>query len=182
MFYLALFQSVLLFWAETWVLSEAISRKPEGVCVGFLRWITRQGEVRQKDRTCRQVSEEKVLEKAGTQTPCTYIGKSQAIVAVRVALCPILEVCDRETGYKGVGRRWGPGWRQTTAIKQLIDTLKDILAAERERRWKSGRCGKSGGGDRDTEESEYGAGSDGSRDAGTETGDTQVGELSCVDA
>ena len=44
-----------------------------------------------------------------------------------------------------------------------------------ERRWKSGRRG-GGGGERDEEESEYGEGSKGSRGAGTETGDAQVGE------
>ena len=61
-------------------------------------------------------------------------------------------------------------------IKQLGATLKDILAAERGRCWKSSRRGESGGGDRNAEESEYGAGSDGSQYAGMETGDAQVGE------
>ena len=72
--------------------------------------------------------------------------------------CPILEVCDRKTGYAGGRRRREPWWRQTAARKQLDATLKEILVAARERRWKSGRCGE-GGGDRDTDESEYGAGS-----------------------
>ena len=53
-------------------------------------------------------------------------------------------------------------------------TLKDILAAARERRWKFGRRGKSGGGEMGVEDSEYGAGSDGYRYSGTETGDAQV--------
>ena len=60
--------------------------------------------------------------------------------------------------------------------KQLRDTLKDILAASRERRWKSDRCGESRGKDQDAEESEYGAGRDRSWYAGTEKGDSQVGE------
>ena len=60
-------------------------------------------------------------------------------------------------------------------------TLKDISAAARERRWRYVRRG-GGGGDRDAYESEYGAGSDGYWYAGTETGDSQVGKLSCVDA
>ena len=51
MFYQAVVQSVLLFGAETWVLSDAMSRKLEGVRVGFLRQITRQRSVRQKDGT-----------------------------------------------------------------------------------------------------------------------------------
>ena len=47
--------------------------------------------------------------------------------------------------------------------------------AARYRRWKSGRRG-GGRKDRDTEDSEYGTGSDVSRYAGTETGDAQVGK------
>ena len=46
---------------------------------------------------------ETVLEKAGTQTLETYIERRQAIVAEWVALRPILEVCDIETGYEGGG-------------------------------------------------------------------------------
>ena len=91
-----------------------------------------------------------------------------------VKLRPILEVCDRETGYEGGGRRREPWRRQTSARNQLGAMLKEILAAARERRIKYGRRGKSGGGDRDKEESENGAGRDGYRYAGTETGDTQL--------
>ena len=47
-------------------------------------------------------------------------------------------------------------------------------------RWKYDR--RKGGGDRDTEESGYGSGSDGSQDTGIETGDAHVGELSCMAA
>ena len=84
-----------------------------------------------------------------------------------VELRPILEVCDRETGYEGGGRRREPWWRETAARKQLSATLKDISAAAKERRLKSIRRGESRGGDRYTEESEDGAGSDGYRYAGT---------------
>ena len=68
-----------------------------------------------------------------------------------VALRPILEVYDREKCYEGGGRRRYPWWRQTAARKQLSATLKEISAAARERRWKSGRRGR-GRGDRDTED------------------------------
>ena len=62
------------------------------------------------------------------------------------------------------------------ARKQLSAKLKDLLVAAREQRWKSGSSGKSGGGDRDAEDSEDGAGRDGSWYTGTETGDAHVGE------
>ena len=88
-----------LFGSEAWVLSEAMSRKLEGVDVGFPRQITGKRLVRQEGGTWRKVTAEKVLEKAGIQSLGTYIDRRQAIVAECVALCPILEVCDRETGY-----------------------------------------------------------------------------------
>ena len=104
----------------------------------------------------------------------------------------------RERRWKSGRRGRGGGYRDTKESKdgagsddsrddgmetgkQLSATLKDILAAARERRWKSGRLG-GGGLDRYVEESEDGAGRNWSRDAGTETGDTQVGERSCVAA
>ena len=65
-------------------------------------------------------------------------------------------------------------WRQTAARKQLSATLKEISAAARERNWKSGRRLERRGGDRDAEESEDRAGSDGSQYSGTEIGDAQV--------
>ena len=51
MFYRAVVQAVLILEAETWVLLEAMSRKLEGLHVGFLRQITGQRAVRWKDGT-----------------------------------------------------------------------------------------------------------------------------------
>ena len=61
------------------------------------------------------------------------------------------------------------------ARKHLSATLKFILVAARERRWKSGRCG-GGGGDREVADPGSDSGRDGTQDAGTETGDSQVGK------
>ena len=66
MFRLVVVQTVVLFGEEPWVLSEAMSRKMEGVHVGFLRQITGQRVLQQEDGTWRQVTAEKVLEKAGS--------------------------------------------------------------------------------------------------------------------
>ena len=93
----AVVQTVLLLGAETWVLSEAIYRKMEGLHVGFLRQITGQRAVRREDENWRKVVSDKVLEKAGTQYLGNYIDRRQATVAEWVELRPILEVCDRET-------------------------------------------------------------------------------------
>ena len=82
--------------------------------------------MRQEGGTWRQVAAEMVLEKAGTQSLGTYIERRQATMAEWVALRPILEVCDRETGYEGGGRLREPWWRQMAVRKQLSATLKKI--------------------------------------------------------
>ena len=61
-------------------MSETISRNLEGVHIVFFRYITGQRAVRQEDGTWRQVTAEKVLEKAGTQYLGTYVDRRQATV------------------------------------------------------------------------------------------------------
>ena len=68
-----------------------------------------------------------------------------------MALRPILEVINKETGYNGSGRLQEPWWRKTAARKQLSAKLKDTSEEAREQRWKSGRHG-GGGVDRDAAE------------------------------
>ena len=81
--------------------------------------------------TWRQVTSEKVLKKSVTHSLGAYIGSSQETVAEWVALRPILELCNRETGYKvGVGHQ-EPWWRKTTSRKHLSAVLKEIFAAAR---------------------------------------------------
>ena len=88
---------------------------------------------------------EKFLKEAGTQSLGAYIDKRQATVAEWVALRPILKICDKETCYKGGRRFWELWWRKTSARKHMGATLKDILLAARDRRWKSVRHGGGGG-------------------------------------
>ena len=104
-------------------------RKLEGYHMGFLQQITRHRADQQKDGTWRQVAEETVLEKTGTQPLRTYIDRIKAKVAELVVLNPILEVCDIETGYEGGGGRREPWYRQTAARKHLSATFKNILVA-----------------------------------------------------
>ena len=99
-----------------------------GTC-RFPKEITEQREVQQEDRTSWKLASEKVLEKVRTQSLGTYIDRRQSTVTEWVALHPILEVCDRETGYKGGGRRHESWWRYTVARKQMSATLREILAA-----------------------------------------------------
>ena len=53
MFYWAVVQAVLILGAETWVLLEVMSRKLEGVHMGFPKQITGQREVQHKNGTWR---------------------------------------------------------------------------------------------------------------------------------
>ena len=94
-----------------------------------------------------------------------------------VALRLILEVCDRETGYEGGGRRRETWWQERADRKQLIETLEEILVAARAQRRESGRHGEVGEGG---EVADYYLGIKGTWYVGTETGDSQVGYLSCV--
>ena len=112
-----------------------MSRNLEGVHVGFLRHAMGLKSKRQRDRTWRSAAAARVLNKAGTQTLGTYIDKRQVTVAKWVALIPILEICDRETDYEVGERHHKLWWQKTVARKQLSETLKEILAAARARRW-----------------------------------------------
>ena len=78
--YQAVVQAVLIFGAETWVLSEAIYRNLDGVQVGFLRQITGHKAKRQRDRTWRSKSAAKVIKEAVTQSLGAYIDNRQATV------------------------------------------------------------------------------------------------------
>ena len=131
--------------------------------------------MKQKYGTCGCVAVDKALKKVGTQPLGAYIYRQQATVAEWVVLCPILEVCDKDTCYEVGGRRREPWWRQRTARTQMSATLKEILASARDWYWKSGRRDR-GGDDRDAAESEDGAGRNGYRGAGTDTGGSQLGK------
>ena len=79
--------------------------------MGFLRQMTGKKENRQRDRTWRSEAAAKVIKESGTQTMGAYIDKRQVTVAEWVALRPIIDICDRDTGYEGGGRSHEPWWR-----------------------------------------------------------------------
>ena len=97
------------------------------------------------------------------------------------ALIPIMEVCDKETDYEGGWRHRGQWWKNIAAQKQLSAKLIEILAAAMVRRWKSVRSGEGGGG-REVADLGSDAERGGTWYAGTDTGDAQVRECSCMDA
>ena len=52
-----------------------------------------------------------VLVETGTQTWGEYINRQKTTVAEWVALRPVYEVCEKETGYDGGGKHCDP-WRR----------------------------------------------------------------------
>ena len=87
------------------MLPAAMFRKLEGVHAGFLRQVMGQKSKRQRDGTWRSVAAAKVTKEAVTQTLKEYIDKRQVTVAEWVALRPIIDICNRDVGYKGGGSR-----------------------------------------------------------------------------
>ena len=61
----------------------------------------------------------------GKKSSDEYIGQRQATVAQWVDLLPLLEVCTRETGYKGGGLKQRPWWRQQTTKETLCNMLEE---------------------------------------------------------
>ena len=72
-----------------------------------------------------------VTKEAGVQTLGTYIDRRKETVVDWVILRLLLEVCDREMGYEGGGRRHELLCRQKTDRKHLRARSEEILAAER---------------------------------------------------
>ena len=103
----------------------------------LLQMITGKRAKQLVDGTWETPGAEVIREAAGTQLDRIYIERRQANVAQWVALRPLFEVCAREKGYKGGGRRRKAWWRQKETEKQLQSTLADSREAK--------RGGRSGG-------------------------------------
>ena len=73
--YRAVVQAVLLFGAETWVLTERMFRLLEVMHVSFLRQSTRKQATRRRYGSWRQALAEAVLREAGTHTLRTYVAR-----------------------------------------------------------------------------------------------------------
>ena len=109
------------------------------------------------------------------QTLGTYIDKWQVTVVEWVALMPILEFCNRETGYERGGRQRETWWRKMAAWKQQRTTLEEISVAAMVRRQESSTS-RRGEGEGGGEVADYDSGREGPWYSGMETGDARVGE------
>ena len=65
------------------------------------------------------------------QTSGKYINRQNTTVLEWMALWPIYEVCEKDTGYDGRGGRCEPWWRQTVPMEQMRATIESISSAAR---------------------------------------------------
>ena len=124
--YQVVVQAVLIFGANTWVLSEAMLNKLEGVHVGLLRQVMGMKARSLGDKTWTKEGTGRVLQAAGTKSLREYIDKRQATVAEWVALRPISEFCAKETRYVGGGKLREPWWQQEAVEQQLGATMNSF--------------------------------------------------------
>ena len=96
--YRAVVQAIILYGSETWVLSASIVKRIEGTYTELLQLITGKKARQLGDGTRETQGAEIVREAAGTQSDRIYIEQRQATVAQWVALRPLCEICEGETG------------------------------------------------------------------------------------
>ena len=111
-----------------------MAKRIEGTHTEFLQMITGKIEDQLGYGIWETFGEEGIREAAGTQSARIYIDRRQATLAQWVALHPLFELCARETGYEGGGRRRKVWWRQEATEKQPRATLEDLWEAKRMRR------------------------------------------------
>ena len=105
-------QEIILYGTETWVLLASLKNRIEGTHTEFLQEITGKRAKQLEDGTWEMPGAEGIREAAGTWSERTYIERRQETVAQWVALRPLFQVCAKETGYEGGGRRRKVWWRQ----------------------------------------------------------------------
>ena len=112
MFYRMVVQAILLYGSETWVLLASMTNRIEGMHTEFLQMITGERSRKLGDGKWETPGEEVIREAVGIHLDRIYIERRQATVSKWVALHPLFELCTRETGYEGGGRRKKLWWRQ----------------------------------------------------------------------
>ena len=111
-----------------------MSKRVEGIHTKFLQMITEKRAKILGDGAWETLGAEGIREVAGTHPYMIYIEQRQATVAYWVALRPLFDICARETGYEGGGRRRKAWWRQEATEKHLRATLEDSREAKSRRR------------------------------------------------
>ena len=124
-FYRAVVQAILLYGSETLVLLASMENRIEGIHMEFLRMITDKRTKQLGDDIWKTPGAEVIREAVGTQLARIYKEQWKVTVEQWVALRPLFEVCERETGYEGGGGRRKVWWRQEATEKKLRSNLED---------------------------------------------------------
>ena len=118
-FYRVVVQAIILYGSETWVLLASMANRIEGMHTEFLKIIMAKRVKQLEDGTWKTPGAEDIREAAGNESAGIYVERQQTTVAQWVALRPLFEVCARETGYEGGGRRRKVWWRQEATEKNF---------------------------------------------------------------
>ena len=107
-FFKAVVQQVLLFGAETWVVTPKMKRELSGFLHGAARRLTGRQARREKDGDWYYPSLEGAMKEAGLTDIRTLILKRQNTVAQYVATRPLLDLCEGARAREGakVPLRW----------------------------------------------------------------------------
>ena len=105
-------QQVLLFGAETWVVSPMMERALSAFLHEAARRLTGRQPRRGRDRECQYPSLEGAMEEAGLTDIRTSIQRRQNTVAQYIATRPLLDLCEGARPREGarVTLRW---WEQS---------------------------------------------------------------------
>ena len=125
-FYKAVYQAVLLFGEETWVLTQRTEKALDGFQSRFTRRLTRKQPRRKKYGSWDYPPLAEALGEAGLEGVWNLITQKQNTVAQYIAMRPILDLCERATWRTGarLSQRW---WEQAGidlegAKKQAVES------------------------------------------------------------
>ena len=107
-FFKAVTQAVLLFGAETWVLTPGMDHALSNFQHRVARLLTRRQPRRQSDGSWEYPSLEEAMVEAGFEGIWKYITRRQNTAAQHISTRPILDLCERSARSAGarVSRRW----------------------------------------------------------------------------
>ena len=137
-FFKAVVQQVLMFGAETGVLTTIIERTLDSFIHEAARWITGRQPRRGWDGKCSYPSLEGAMREAGFKDIRTSITNRQNTVAQYISMRPLLELCEgaKHIGGERVARRWwdqkGINWDTEKARVAKVDLESETNTEEEE--------------------------------------------------
>ena len=122
-FFKAVVQQVLLFGAETWVVTPIMERALSAYIHGAARSLTGRQLRRGRDGKWFYPSLEGAMKEVGLTDVQTYIKRRQNTIAQYIATRPLLDLCEGATQIEGA--RVKMGWWGQTGIDWGTNELED---------------------------------------------------------